>query len=97
MICVRWRTRRSRARNTTAEALAASLLICTKRIVGRCDASQIVLKRVVGGVKASVVAAEPLSIPTSISLLSMLILAAATGNRAIPTCATLPAATVSTY
>jgi len=46
------------------------------------------------GDKVSVVAAEPLSIPNSISLFSMLILAAATGNRAIPTCATLPAATV---
>jgi len=38
---VRRPTRSSRARKTTAAARAASLLICTKRMVGRCDALHI--------------------------------------------------------
>src|SRR4051812_33737871 len=38
---VRCRTRRSRARNTRAAAWACSLLGATKRMVGRCAASQI--------------------------------------------------------
>jgi hypothetical protein len=66
-----------------------------RRIPPGCapDLARDALKRVLGG-KTTVVAAEPMSIPTSISLLSILILAAATDNRAVPTCATLPAATV---
>ena len=38
---VRWRTSRSRARNTTAQACASALSGSTKRMVGRCAASQI--------------------------------------------------------
>jgi hypothetical protein len=39
--CVRWRTRRSRARNITARACCASVFTATKRIVGRAAASAI--------------------------------------------------------
>jgi hypothetical protein len=45
--CVRCRTRRSRARNTSALAWAASLFTDTKRIVGLCAASQIASASVV--------------------------------------------------
>jgi hypothetical protein len=38
---VRWRTKRSRVRNTSAEACRSALLTATKRIEGRCAASQI--------------------------------------------------------
>jgi hypothetical protein len=41
MHCVRWRTSRSRARNTTPLACCASSFTGTKRMFGRCAASQI--------------------------------------------------------
>src|SRR3954451_11051000 len=41
MHCVRWRTRRSRARNTTPFACCSSLFTGTKRMLGRWAASQI--------------------------------------------------------
>src|SRR3954469_15133198 len=41
MAWVRWRTSKSRVRNTTAAACACSLFTATKRMVGRCAASQI--------------------------------------------------------
>src|SRR3954470_3920109 len=41
MACVRWRTSKSRVRNTTAAACACSLFTATKRMVGRWAASQI--------------------------------------------------------
>src|SRR3954447_16509151 len=41
MACVRWRTSKSRVQNTTAAACACSLFTATKRMVGRCAASQI--------------------------------------------------------
>src|SRR5215217_5652556 len=41
MAWVRWRTRKSRVRNTTAAACACSLFTATKRMVGRWAASQI--------------------------------------------------------
>src|SRR4051812_2041112 len=41
MACVRWRTSKSRVRNTIAAACACSLFTATNRMVGRCAASQI--------------------------------------------------------
>jgi len=41
IICVRWRTNRSRVRKTVAEACASAVLGLTKRIVGRWAASLI--------------------------------------------------------
>ncbi len=49
MHCVRWRTSRSRARNTTALACCASLFTGTKRMLGRCRrlADRLGIRRVV--------------------------------------------------
>jgi hypothetical protein len=41
IVLLRWRTRRSRALKVVADACCASLLTATKRMVGRCAASQI--------------------------------------------------------
>ena len=41
MSCVRWPTRRSRIRKIAAAACFVSLFTATKRMVGRCAASQI--------------------------------------------------------
>ena len=41
IVCVRWRTRRSRVWNSIALACCSSPFTATKRMVGRCAASQI--------------------------------------------------------
>ena len=41
IVCVRWRTRRSRVWNNIPLACCSSVFTATKRIVGRCAASQI--------------------------------------------------------
>ncbi len=41
MSCVRWRTTRTRVRNASPAACCASVFTATKRMPGRCAASQI--------------------------------------------------------